>query len=98
MQGAFEEVFFHWLNVSFKGQDKWRESFDKLVNQRNLNRNKWEDQQVVDVKEKSTCDTDNGQNEGVDRLNKEDRSNSSNVIDDPTTFKENFWNIIKVRV
>ena len=96
MQGTFEEVFFHWLNISFKSQDKWWESFDKLIDQRNLNWNKWENQQVVHIKEQGTCDTDNGQDEGVNGLNKEDGCDSANIINDPTTFKENFWNIIEV--
>ena len=91
MQGTFEEVFFHWLNTSFKGQDKWWESFDKLIDQRNLNWNKWENQQVVHIKEQGTCDTDNGQD-------KEDGCDSATIINDPTTLKENVWNIIEVCV
>lgn len=43
-QGTFEEVFLHRLDIALKGEDKRWKSFDKLVNQGNLNRNKWEGQ------------------------------------------------------
>ena len=49
-----------------------------------------ENQQIVDVKEESTGDTDDSQEEGIDRFDKEDRSNSSNVIHHTTAFKKEF--------
>ena len=73
-------MFFNRFDIAFKGQNKWWESFDELVNQGDLNRDERENQQIVDVKEESTGNTDDSQEEGIDRFDKEDWSDSSNVI------------------
>ena len=91
-------MFFNRFDIAFKGQHKWWESFDELVDQGDLNRDERENQQIVDVKEESTGNTDDSQEEGIDRFDKEDWSDSSNVIHHTTAFKKNFWNVIKVRV
>ena len=44
----------------------------------------------------STGDTDNCEQERIDGLYQENRGDVGNVIDHPTTFKENLRNIIKV--
>lgn len=95
-QGTFEEVFLHRLDIALKGEDKRWKSFDKLVNQGNLNRNKWEGQQIVHVKEGCAGDTDNSQNEGINGLDEENRSDTTDIIDHTASFKENLWDIVKV--
>ena len=80
-------MFFNRFDIAFKGQHKWWESFDELVDQGDLNRDERENQQIIDVEEKGTGDTDNSQEEGIDRFDKEDWSDSSNVIDHTTTFE-----------
>ena len=87
MERAFQEVLFNWLDIAFEGQDKWWEPFDELVNQGDLNRNEWKNQQIIDVEEKGTGNTDNSQEEGINGLDEEDRSDSPNVIDHTTTFE-----------
>ena len=80
-------MFFNRFDIAFKGQHKWWEPFDELVNQGDLNRDEWKNQQIIDVEEKGTGDTDNSQEEGIDRFDEENRSDSSNVIDHTTTFE-----------
>ncbi len=57
----------NWFDIAFKGQHKWWESFDELVDQGDLNRDERENQQIVDVKEES-WHTNDSQEEGIDRL------------------------------
>ena len=87
MERSFQEVLFNWFDIAFEGQDKWWETFDELVNQSDLNRDEWENQQIIDVEEKSTGNTDNCQEEGINGFDEEDRSDASNVIDHTTTFE-----------
>ena len=48
-----------------------------------VNRDEGKTQQIVDVKEESTGNTDDSQEEGIDRFDKEDWSDSSNVVHHP---------------
>ena len=80
-------MFFNRFDIAFEGQHKWWEAFDELVDQGDLNRNERENQQIIDVEEKGAGNTDNSQEEGINGLDEEDGSDSSNIIHHTTTFK-----------
>ena len=58
-------MLFNRLDIALKREDKGWETFDKLVNQGDLNRNEWENQEVFRFSEQDTGDTDDSQDKGV---------------------------------
>jgi len=64
-------VLFNWLNIALKGEDKGWETFDKLVNQGDLNRYEWENQEVFRFSEQNTGDTDNSQDTAINGIDDE---------------------------
>ena len=91
-------MLFNRLNIALKGEDKGWETFDKLVNQGDLNRDEWENQEVFRFSEQNTGDTDNSQNKGIDSLDEENRSNPADIVNDSAAFKKNLRDIVKVGV
>ena len=64
-------MLFNRLDIALKREDKGWETFDKLVNQGDLNRDEWKNQQIIDVEEKGTGNTDNSQDEGINGFDEE---------------------------
>ena len=91
-------MFLNRSNITLEGQNKWWKTLNKLTGQSHLNLNEWEDQEVLCLSKNNTGNTDKPQKEGIDRFDEENRCNVGNIINHTASLKQNFRNVLKLRI